>query len=243
MGSTYLELTNRVIRKINEVELTESNFNSARGIQSLCKDSVLDAISEINQQRWEWPYHAATDTQVLVKGQTEYSFPDDFKVADWKSFQIQIDPLVGINNSDTLEEVDIDEWREAQVDIDTDNKVNGLSVPRRIFKTNSNGFGVTPIPDKEYTLTYSYFKNPVILVNPLDRTDIPVQFDNIIVFGALYHMNLFRENPQGYSIAETKFRDGIKNMYFQLVKTSPSGVFDTRINFGGPVYRSGGYHI
>lgn len=243
MGSTYLELTNRVIRKINEVELTESNFNSVRGIQALCKDSVIDAIAEINQQKWEWPFHATNGTQVLIPGQTEYSFPNDFKVADWKSFQIQIDPLVGITNSHTLEEIDIDEWRQDRVDIDSDGKPLGLSMPRYIFKTNSNGFGVTPLPDKAYTLNYSYFKNPTILSAALDRTDIPVQFDNVIVFGALYHMNLFRENPQGYSIAETKFNDGIDNMYFQLVKTSPSGVFDTRVNFGGPVPRSGGYHL
>jgi hypothetical protein len=78
-----------------------------------------------------------------------------------------------------------------------------------------------------------------------DTTDIPNQFDNVITFGALYHLNLFRENPQGEQIAENKFQEGIRSMYEILVKDAPPYVYDGRVNLGGgPFYsQSGAYHL
>ncbi len=37
MATTYLTLTNRVLRELNETELTSSTFSSSRGIQLLLK--------------------------------------------------------------------------------------------------------------------------------------------------------------------------------------------------------------
>ncbi|KKL57466.1 hypothetical protein LCGC14_2235150, partial [marine sediment metagenome] len=49
MASSYLELTNRVIRRFNEVELTAANFAAAVGFQAFIKDSVNDSIQDINE--------------------------------------------------------------------------------------------------------------------------------------------------------------------------------------------------
>ena len=40
MATTYLELTNEVLRELNEVVVTSANFNSAIGIQSFVKDAL-----------------------------------------------------------------------------------------------------------------------------------------------------------------------------------------------------------
>jgi hypothetical protein len=40
MASTYLTLVNNVLRDVNEVELTSSNFDNSRGIQTSVKDFV-----------------------------------------------------------------------------------------------------------------------------------------------------------------------------------------------------------
>jgi len=37
MATTYLQLTNEILRESNEVVLTSSNFSSAIGIQQFCK--------------------------------------------------------------------------------------------------------------------------------------------------------------------------------------------------------------
>jgi hypothetical protein len=244
MGSTFLSLTNRVIRKINEVELTETSFASAKGMQAVVKDSVVDAINEINQQRWEWPYHCMIGTQVLTIGTTFYLWPSDFKSVDWQSFRISRDDALDIA-SKTLPEIDIDEFYKYFRDLDAAASPTGRQPPVYAFKNPAGGFGVTPSPDKAYTVEYTYFKNANVLTNFSDTTDIPTNFDNVITWGALYHMNLFRENPQGEQIAESKFKEGIGNMYDQLVKTAPPYVYDGRTNLGGgPFYgETGAYHL
>ena len=56
MAYNYLGLTNEVLARMNEVELTASNFVSgARGFQVQCKNAVNDAINYINQREFGWP--------------------------------------------------------------------------------------------------------------------------------------------------------------------------------------------
>lgn len=244
MGSTYLSLTNRVIRRINEVELTETSFASAKGMQAVVKDSVIDAINEINQQRWEWPYHAMTGTQALTVGVNFYLWPADFKSVDWESFRIARNDVLAVAST-TLPQIDVDEFYKYFRDLDTGALPEGRQVPQYVFKNPAGGFGVTPSPNEIYTVEYLYYKNPTQLSLFSDTTDIPTQFDNVITWGALYNMNLFRENPQGEQIAEAKFQEGIKNMYDLLVKSAPPYVYDGRINLGGgPFYgETGAYHL
>ena len=47
MASTYLQLTNEVLRDMNEVELTSTTFASSRGVQTTVKDYINRAISDI----------------------------------------------------------------------------------------------------------------------------------------------------------------------------------------------------
>ena len=88
MPSTFLQLCNKTIRRLNEVEIAADDFGSVRGIQALVKDAVKDSIARINQAEFEWPFNAAEHTQLLVAGQTEYSWPAFFKISDYNSFQI-----------------------------------------------------------------------------------------------------------------------------------------------------------
>lgn len=244
MGSTYLDLTNRVIRRINEVELTDTSFASAKGMQAVAKDCVVDAINEINQQRWEWPYHATDGSQLLTVGQNMYTWPLNFKSVDWQSFKIDRDDVLGVS-SETLTEIDVDEFYRVFRDLDQGASPNGRQQPKYVFRNPKGGFGITPAPEKAYTISYLYYRNPTTLTLFSDTTDIPTQFDNVITFGALYHLNLFRENPQGEQIAEAKFQEGIKNMYEILVKDSPPYMYDNRVNLGGgPFYgTTGAYHL
>lgn len=239
-GSTYLDLVNRVIRRINEVELTETSFAAARGMQAVVKDAVRDAVYEINQQKWEWPYHAYENSQILQQGENEYSWPLDFKAVDWNSFQIRKDVTFN-NNNQHLSVIDRNEWYTYLKDADEDNYPNGTAIPRYCFKAHGNGFGVAPAPDHAYTIEFRYYRNESPLSFFGDTTDIPPQFDNVIVMGALYHMNLFRENQQGVAIAQGAFEKGIKAMYAILVGEVSPYVSTTVINNSGiPTLNGGG---
>ena len=56
MATTYLQLTNELLREMNEVVLTSSNFSSAIGIQAHVKDCVNRAYLDIVLEEPQWPF-------------------------------------------------------------------------------------------------------------------------------------------------------------------------------------------
>ena len=56
MATTYLQLSNEILREMNEVELTSANFSSAKGIQSHVKDSINRAYFDIVNEEPQWPF-------------------------------------------------------------------------------------------------------------------------------------------------------------------------------------------
>ena len=52
MSSSYLILTNNVLARLNEVQLTSSNFSNARGIQVQAQNAVNESIRYINQKEF-----------------------------------------------------------------------------------------------------------------------------------------------------------------------------------------------
>ena len=86
MATSYLTLTNSVLRELNETELTSSTFSSSRGIQTAVKDFINKGIHDIYNETGEIPLLYARTTQDLTVGDNEYSFPTDFRKADMDSF-------------------------------------------------------------------------------------------------------------------------------------------------------------
>lgn len=231
MPSTYMGLTNRLLRRLNEVEITESDFVSVRGIQATAKDCILDTIREINTMKIDWPFNAVEHTQTLDIGVEEYAWPVDFTAADWNSFQIQKDDTLNINHSH-LKLITREEWYEYFRDIDYDSESEGRRIPAYVFPSHGRGFGVSPSPDQEYSLKFRYYWNPDDLSAFDDETTIPDKFDYVILAGALYHLNLFKENPEGAMISKTNYADGIKNMV-NVFLPNPTYMYNNIVNNGG----------
>ena len=75
MAETYLTLTNKVLARLNEVELTSSTFSSARGIQTQVKTAINEAVRYINQREFNYPFNHATESKTLTAGVVRYSLP------------------------------------------------------------------------------------------------------------------------------------------------------------------------
>ena len=106
MATTYLDLTNEVLRELNEIPLTSANFASAVGFQKFVKDSVNKSIFDIANEEPQLPFFSAgvsgsTDpfygntTVATVAGQRFYTLKDgsssittDFASIDWDDFYI-----------------------------------------------------------------------------------------------------------------------------------------------------------
>lgn len=241
MGTQYIELVNKVLRRLNEVELTSGTFAGARGLHGATKEAVKDSIRKINAVRWEWPFNAFEHTQTLVVGQEEYAWPNLFKVADWDSFQIQKDNTLNVNHKH-LKLINRDEWYELFRDQDQDTEAAGRAIPMYVFESHGTGWGVSPSPDQQYILKFRYYQHPTELVNPTDTTNIPSQFDYVIVFGALYQMAIFKDNTDGANFFKFEFEKGVFDMASILINKLDH-IWDGRVNFGGGDDRSrnGGY--
>ena len=229
MPSTFLQLCNKTIRRLNEVEIAADDFGSVRGIQALVKDAVKDSIARINQAEFEWPFNAAEHTQVLVPGQTEYSWPAFFKISDWNSFQIQKNELQNVGFK-SLRYLERDEWYRSHRDKDDEAGAAGRGVPDMVFDSHGNGFGVTPSPDAAYSVQFRYFLNYSDITAASDVTRIPETFDTVIIDGALYYMYMFKDNLEAAQVAYMSFEKGIKDMQSIYINNYES-VRDRRVNF------------
>jgi len=229
MPSTYLELCNLTLRRLNEVEIPEADFPTIRGVQALVKDAVKSAVAKINQAEFEWPFNAAQQTDTLVAGQEEYIWPTYFKAVDWNSFQIQKDGSLNAGYK-TLTYMDRDEWLKDHRDDDMDSGSTGRGIPDFVFSSHGNGYGVTPSPDKTYAIRFNYFLNFTDITNATDVTRIPESHDSVLIDGALYYMYMFKDNTESAQVAYSAFEKGIKDLQTLYINNTAS-VRDTRIRF------------
>ena len=229
MPTTYIDLCNQVLRRLNEVEIAQADFGNVRGVQALVKDAVKASVAKINQQEYEWPFNAASHTITLVAGQNEYTWPDFYKAADFNSFQIQKDDGLGTGYR-TLKTMDRDEWYQRHRDEDYDTGTAGRGVPEFVFDGHGNGFGVTPVPDKAYTLKFKYYLNYSDISAYNDVTRIPSSYDTVLIDGALYHLYMFKDNLESAQAAFMNFERGIKNLQTLYINNFDY-IRDTRVRF------------
>lgn len=231
MPTTYIDLCNKTLRRLNEIEIAPADFGNVRGVQALVKDAVRASIQKINQSEYEWPFNAAEHSQALTVGQTEYSWPTALKVVDWESFQIQGNDSQNVEFQ-VLDYINRDEWYDKYRDDDYAAGNAGRDVPRFVFPSHGSGFGVSPSPDKAYTLKFRYYLNTVTLSNALDESRVPEDFDHVIIDGALYQMYMFKDNPESAQLSFQAFERGVKDLQSVYINKF-SYVYDRRIAFGG----------
>lgn len=212
---------------MNEVTLDVTNFSNARGLQATAKESVVSAIQKINKNPFQWTFTASSASQLLVPGMTEYDWPENFSNVDWSSFQILRDNDLNINSRDLLK-LNREQWYGSYRNTDLDAGTNGVGVPVYVFEGHGRKFGITPSPDRAYTVGYRYFTNTPDLVAPLDASNIPSDYDYVIIAGALYLMKMFKEDLEGSQMYKQEYKEGLSEMR-NLLLNRVDTMQDTRI--------------
>lgn len=216
--ATFLALTNELLIRLNEVTLDESGdgFNSVRNVQALAKQAVNNSIRNILQTGQEWSFLKNVYTQTLTAGTREYSFPSDFSSADWETFYIK--ELAAKNNTPShLPAIPYDEYIQKYRQGDDTGDQTGIGVPLRVYQTNGDSFGVTPIPDGAYEVEFTYWSFPSDLNAYDDVAVIPDRFKHVITDGAMMYMMRFRSNEQSAAMHQSNFENGIKQMRRVLI--------------------------
>jgi hypothetical protein len=211
MAYNYLGLVNEVNRRLNEVELTSSNFATASGFYNSAKDAVNASLRHINHEEYNWPWNHVLEEETLTAGVTRYDYPTDAKLIDMNSFRIKKDSTLNVSTT-KLKSMDYQEYLDNYVDYEYNSGSDMQTLPRHIVRAPSQEFIIVPTPDKAYELVYEYYRNPVSLELYDDVPNVPLEFKHIIVDGAMFYAYQFRADTQASQIAQGKFETGIKYM-------------------------------
>ena len=217
--STFLSLTNELLRRLNEVQIDQEGFGSVKNVQALAKDSINSSIREMLQDAQEWPFTLTTYEQTLTAGTGQYSFTADYSKADWDTFYINKLTSEG-NVPKKLTLLTYDQYLSKYRSVEDQSGESGRTDPYFVYMTQEEKFGLHPIPDAAYVVEYRYWKYPADLITYDDTSLVPDRFKHVVIDGAMVYMMSFRSNDQSAQIHTQKFQEGIKTMRRLLVDQS-----------------------
>lgn len=241
MALTYMGLVNNVLTRLNEVNLTSGTFASESGFHAAVREAVNAAIFQINHQQFEWPFNYTSGSQTCTPGTYEYSLPSNCKTVDWETFYVNQDlALARPTQARWLSFMDYPHFRQTKQIDNINGGESARNVPQYVTRTQNTKFAVAPVPDQAYVIKFDYFKLPDKLVNYNDTTSIPDMYEEVILNGAMFYAEQFRQNPEVAAAYHQLFNKGIDDMRIILVPMAPYAR-DTRFDGGASMSRSGFY--
>tara|TARA_R100001244_G_scaffold130838_1_gene103361 strand:+ start:547 stop:1314 length:768 start_codon:yes stop_codon:yes gene_type:complete len=255
MATTYLTLTNEVLRELNEVQLTSANFSSAVGIQAFVQEAVNRSLDDIANDEPQLPFFAAaasggTDpfygnvTVASVAGTRWYtlksgssSITTDYSSIDWDDFYLTTISVSGESApyvSKGLKFITLTDWtrylRDSENADDADTQNYGE--PKYVIRSPDNRkFGLSPIPDKVYNVHFYAYSAPTALSAHGDAIAMPDQYASVIIAKTRYYVHQFKESLQQASFALDDYKKGMKRMKSNLINPQPKSMTDDRIYF------------
>ena len=243
--ATYLNLTNELLRELNEVVLTSSNFSDAVGIQAHAQDCINRAYSDIVMAEPQWAFLATGESGATdpfygnvyvetVAGTRWYelkasssSITADYGSVDWDNFYLTTIGVSGASSpytSQNLKFVTTEEWkdhlRESENIDDADSQTYGE--PKFIIRSpDARKFGVSPIPDKVYRVWFFAWDLPTALDAHGDATVFPDVYKPVLMARARYHFHQFKDAPQQAAFALEDYKKGLKQMRSALMNPTP----------------------
>ncbi len=255
MATTFLTLTNDVLRELNEIELTSSTFATATGIQNFVKNSINKSLNDIANEEPQLPFFAVaasggTDpfygnvTVETTAGTRWYllksgssSITTDYSSVDWDDFYITTINVSGETApyvSKGLEFITLEDWtryfRDSENSDDADSQNYGE--PKYVIRSpDHRKFGLSPLPDKVYNVHFYAYNAPTALSAYSDEIVFPDQYANVITARARYYVWQFKESPQQAAFALDDYKKGLRHMKSNLINPSPNYITDDRRYF------------
>lgn len=255
MATNYLQLTNELLREMNEVPLTTSNFSSAIGVQAHAKDCINRAYLDIVLEEPQWPFLSVGDsgttdpmygnTYVETVANTRWyelkpassSILDDYGSIDWDNFYLTTVGVTGESapyTAKNLRFTTIEEWKDyfrASENADDAEDANGGEPKRVIRSPDGRMFGLSPIPDKVYRVWFYAYTQPTQLSAYSDEIVFPDVYKTVLLARARYFVHQFKEAVQPAALANEEYRRGLRLMKSNLMVPEPFYIKDDRVRF------------
>lgn len=229
MAYDYISLVNDINRRLNEVELTSSNFSTATGYYSFAKDAINAAIRHINQEEYEWPWNHVEETEVLVAGEVRYSMPYDAKTVNMNTFRIKRNSTLNVETV-KLKNMTYEEYLDKYADSEYNSNASNRGVPTHVVRTPSRELIFYPAPDKAYEVVYEYYALAYDLESATDVPNLPEQYRYVIVDGSMYYVYQFRGDTQTAQLSLNRFEQGIKQLRSLHINRTDY-LRDTRVHY------------
>ncbi len=160
--SSWLELSNDVLRALNEVEMT--SISAGRGIQKTAYTAVNDAVRDLINAELEWPFNINSTTQALTIGiGADYSLPTGYRSVDMDSFHIKPTELLTNNTFDS----DITSWTDISAGSGTAAHTSDGNGRCRLTGDGTDIGGInqsiSTVVGKVYRLTFQHYVGDVSL--------------------------------------------------------------------------------
>lgn len=217
MAYNFLGLTNDVALRLNETQLTSSNFESAVGFYPTIKEAVNSSIRHINQAHFFWPFNHNLEEIDLEPTVSRYALAYNAKYVDFGSFRVKRNMDLDVGEGKRLRQLTYSEYLSTYVDQEYETDATKGGTPQFIARTPDEKFIVIPMPDKAYEIEYEYYMEPVDMISATDVPTVPERFRHVIVDGAMYYAYMFRDNLEMAGMAQSKFENGVKHMRTLLV--------------------------
>lgn len=255
MATSYLQVTNELLREMNEVALTNSSFGNAVGIQQHVKDCVNRAYLDIVNEEPQWPFlavaksgtydplygnvgietEAGTRWYLLKADSTSHA--DSYSYVDWDNFYLttvgvagETAPYVGRN----LRFMTVEEWkdyRRVSENLDDADSQN-YGEPRYVIRSPDNDkFGLSPIPNKAYKVWFYAYAQPTQLVNYDDSVVFQDIYKPVLLARSRYYLHQFKEENQAAAFALEDYKRGLRTMKSNLMGPQPRYFKDDRMRF------------
>ena len=255
MATTYLDLSNEVLRELNEVVLTSGSFASATGIQGFVKDAINKSLFDVANAEPQLPFFSAgvsgsTDpfygnvTVATVAGQRWHTLKDgsssittDYSAVDWDDFYITTINVSGESapfTSTGLKYLTLTDWKRYYRDAENADDANTQSYgePKYVYKSpDHRKFGLSPIPDKVYNVHFYAFEKPTALSSFSDEITMPDQYKNVLTSKARYYVHQFKDNLQQAAFALEDYKKAVRVMKSNLINPQPKYMTDDRRYF------------
>tara|TARA_B100000780_G_scaffold260080_1_gene211548 strand:- start:2487 stop:3257 length:771 start_codon:yes stop_codon:yes gene_type:complete len=255
MATTFLDLTNELLRELNEVALTSATFAAARSVQQHAKDVINRAYFDIVNSEPQWPFLAVAESGTsdpmygnvyveTVAGTRWYELKPassntttDYNSIDWDNFfltTVGVTDEVAPFTASNLGFTSIDEWktyrRVAENLDDADAQQHGQ--PTHVIRSpDSRKFGLSPIPDKKYRTWFYAWAAPSRLSAHDDTLLFADVYYPVLLARARYYMWQFKDNPQSAAFALDDYKKGLRSMRSNLVEPVPTNMVDDRMRF------------
>ena len=185
---------------------TRVNVGTSTGLSDITTESFTDTTGIGNYRKLTFTPGSTTTTVFIAFGNLSATAT---QVDDIKCSRNQTPRALQYLSLDLYKQRF--KWKDKQLDD------GNQRLPTYVFQDLNDKFGVTPLPNEDYTVEFVYWNVPTDLSANGDSSVIPERWETVLIQRIKYYMYNYRSNPALADRADKKFVEGVAAMRTELI--------------------------